>query len=224
MSIARAFTPEVLSLPPGTNASGPLTGALDMMGAEMRFPRNAEIFGEGEPAEYLYRVVRGTVRISTLLSDGRRQIGAFYLPGDVFGLEAGELHAFSAEAIGDTTVVVVKRSTFETLAVSNREVAQELRTLLATHLRRAQQHMLLLGRKTAQERIASFLLQMAERAPAASAVDLPMSRQDIADYLGLTIETVSRTLTQLEHIAAIRLASSRHIELCNRAALLRMDA
>jgi CRP/FNR family nitrogen fixation transcriptional regulator len=224
MSIARAFNPEVLSLRPGTNAPGSLTGALDMMGAEMRFPRNAEIFGEGEPAEYLYRVVRGTVRISTLLSDGRRQIGAFYLPGDVFGLEAGELHAFSAEAIGDTTVVVVKRSTFETLAVSNREVAQELRTLLAMHLRRAQQHMLLLGRKTAQERIASFLLQMAERAPAASAVDLPMSRQDIADYLGLTIETVSRTLTQLEHIAAIRLASSRHIELCNRAALLRMDA
>jgi CRP/FNR family transcriptional regulator, nitrogen fixation regulation protein len=231
MPITRSFSPEMLTsderpapLRPGNNAPGSLTSALDLMGAQMRFPRNAEIFGEGEPAEYLYRVVRGAVRISTLLSDGRRQIGAFYLPGDVFGLEAGELHAFSAEAIADTTVVVVKRSSFEALAGNDRTVAHELRTLLATHLRRAHQHMLLLGRKNAQERIASFLLQMAERAPAAQAVELPMSRQDIADYLGLTIETVSRTFTHLENAAAITLTSSRQIVLRNRAALARMDA
>ena len=163
------------------------------MGARMPFARNAEIYGENEPAEYLYKVVSGAVRTYKVLNDGRRQIGAFYLPGDVFGLEAGDEHSFSAEAIADSKVMVIKRAALIALAARDTEVARQLWTMTARELQRAQDHVMLLI-KTAQERVAGFLLEMAARGQSRSEVDLPMSRQDIADYLGLTIETVSRTL------------------------------
>jgi CRP/FNR family transcriptional regulator, nitrogen fixation regulation protein len=197
--------------------------ALDLMGAPMPFVRNVEIYGENEPAEYLYKVVSGAVRTYRVLDDGRRQIGAFLLPGDMFGLEAGATHASSAEAIADSVVLVIKRSAVIALAERDGEVARQLWTLTARELARVQNHMLLLIRN-AQERIASFLLEMAERAPNADCVYLPMSRQDIADYLGLTIETVSRTLTQLEQDAAIELRSSRRIVLRDQSRLNRLNA
>ena len=193
------------------------------MGARMSFARNAEIYGEGERADYLYKVVSGTVRTSKLLADGRRQVGGFYLPGNIFGLEAGEEHAFSAEAITECKVLVIKRSALIALAGRDHEVARQLWTLTGGELRRVQDHILLLI-KSAQERVASFLLEMAERGSAGNAVELPMSRQDIADYLGLTIETVSRTLTHLENASAIELPSSRRIVLRNRSALSRLNA
>jgi len=199
------------------------TGSIEMMGAPMSFARNVEIYGENEPADYLYKVASGTVRTYKVLSDGRRQIGAFYLPGDMFGLEIGDEHAFSAEAIVDSTVMVIKRSALVNLAARDGHVAQELWALTARELQRAQSHLMLLI-KTARERVATFLLEMAERMPAGNAVELPMSRQDIADYLGLTIETVSRTLTQLENAAAIELPTSRHVVLRNRAALGRLNS
>lgn len=205
-------------------ATSPLTAQLELMGARMKFGRNAEIFGEGEPADYLYKVVSGAVRISKLLSDGRRQIGAFLLPGDFFGMEAGDDHRFSAEAISETVVLVIKRSVVESLAARDSQVARALWTMAARDLERAQEHMLVLGRKNAQERLVTFLLDMAARASAQDKVDLPMSRQDIADYLGLTIETVSRTLTQLESSAAIELPTSRCIMLRNRRALRHLCA
>jgi CRP/FNR family transcriptional regulator, nitrogen fixation regulation protein len=208
----------------GAPAEAGLAGQLEMMGARMKFARNAEIFGEGEPAEYLYKVVSGTVRTSKLLSDGRRQIGAFLLPGDVFGMEVGDEHRFSAEAVADSIVLVVKRSAVEALAARDAQTARELWTLVARDLERAQDHMLVLGRKNAQERLVTFLLDMAARASEHDKVHLPMSRQDIADYLGLTIETVSRTLTQLENSAAIALPSSRCIMLRNRRALAHLSA
>jgi CRP/FNR family transcriptional regulator, nitrogen fixation regulation protein len=196
---------------------------LDMMGAQMSFPRNAEIYGEGEAADYIYRVVTGAVRTYKVLADGRRQIGGFYLPGDIFGLEPADEHTFSAEAIAESKVLVIKRSAVVALAERNSEVARQLWTLTGRELRRVQDHILLLI-KSAQERVAAFLLEMAERISAGNAVDLPMSRQDIADYLGLTIETVSRTLTQMESLATIEVPSSRHIVLRNRAALTRLNA
>jgi CRP/FNR family nitrogen fixation transcriptional regulator len=192
---------------------------LDMMGARMRFARNAEIFGEDESADYLYKVVSGAVRTCKLMSDGRRQIGAFYLPGDVFGLESEDVHLFSAEAIGDCEVLVVKRGTFLAEIARQPDLFAQLWSQTMDHLRRAQDHMLLLGRKNAQERIAAFLLELAERLSCSGAIKLPMSRQDIADYLGLTIETVSRTLTQLERDGLIAIPVSRQIVLRNRAAL-----
>jgi len=197
--------------------------AIEMMGAPMAFSRNAEIYGENEPAEYLYKVLSGTVRTYKVLNDGRRQIGFFYLPGDVFGLEVGDKHSFSAEAIADCKVLVIKRSGVIALAARETDVARQLWEMTATELRRVQDHIMLLI-KTAQERVAGFLLEMAARAPGANEIELPMSRQDIADYLGLTIETVSRTLTQLENSAAIAVPTSRRIVLRNRAALTRMNA
>jgi CRP/FNR family nitrogen fixation transcriptional regulator len=199
------------------------TGTIEMMGAPMPFARNAEIYGENEPAEYLYKVVTGAVRTYKVLNDGRRQIGAFYLPGDIFGLEVGDMHTFSAEAIVASKVLVIKRSVLVTLAARDNEVARKLWTMTAEELHRVQAHILLLI-KTAQERVAGFLLEMAARLPVSNEVDLPMSRQDIADYLGLTIETVSRTLTQLENTAAIAVPTSRRIVLRNRAALNRLNA
>jgi CRP-like cAMP-binding protein len=200
-----------------------LDSPLDMMGSQMRFGRNAEIYGEGEPAEYLYKVISGAVRTYKVLADGRRQIGAFYLPGDIFGLEAGEDHAFSAEAVSDSQVLVIKRSAVMDLAARDSSVAQQLWTVTGRELQRAQEHVLLLI-KSAQERVAGFLVEMARRAPGASTIQLAMSRQDIADYLGLTIETISRTLTQFEKSAAIALPTSRQIEIRNRAALARLNA
>jgi len=204
------------------SAGHSLDGSMELMGAPMAFARNAEIYGEGEPADYLYKVVSGTVRTYKVLSDGRRQIGAFYLSGEIFGLEMGEEHTFSAEAITDSKVLVIKRSAVVTLAGRDHDVAHELWTLTSRELRRAQDH-IMLRVKTAQERVASFLLEMALRMPASDAIELPMSRQDIADYLGLTIETVSRTLTHLENTAAIELPSSRRIVLRNRKALGRLN-
>jgi CRP/FNR family nitrogen fixation transcriptional regulator len=201
----------------------PSASAIELMGAPMAFCRNAEIYGENEPAEYLYKVTSGTVRTYKVLNDGRRQIGFFYLPGDVFGLEVGDRHSFSAEAISDCKVLVIKRSSVIALAARETDVARQLWEMTAIELRRMQDHIMLLI-KTAQERVAGFLLEMAARVPGATEIELPMSRQDIADYLGLTIETVSRTLTQLENSEAIAVPTSRRIVLRNRAALTRMNA
>lgn len=201
---------------------GPL-GSIELLGVQMTFGANEEIFGENEPAEYVYKVVSGAVRTYKILNDGRRQIGAFYLPGDTFGLEIGKQHQLSAEAINDAAVLMVRRSAIVSHAARNCDAAHELWAFTARELARAQEHMLLLV-KSAPQRVASFLLEMSERLTATESLDLPMSRQDIADYLGLTIETVSRTMSQLVSDAAIGLPSSRHIVLRNRGALRRLNA
>jgi CRP/FNR family nitrogen fixation transcriptional regulator len=216
----RVLGPRVRVVPP--TAAHELTDTLEMIGAPMSFARNAEIYGENEPAEYLYKLVSGTVRTSKLLNDGRRQIGDFYMPGEIFGIEMGADHSFSAEAISEAKVIVIKRSAVEALARRDNDVARQLWATTGRELQRMQEHILLLI-KTAQERVAGFLLEMAERIKSTTEVELPMSRQDIADYLGLTIETVSRTLTILEANAAIALPSSRRIVLCNRAALRQLN-
>jgi CRP-like cAMP-binding protein len=200
-----------------------LAGSIELMGAPMSFSRNSEIYGENEPADYLYKVVSGTVRTYKVLNDGRRQIGGFYLPGDMFGLESGDEHSFSAEAITDAKVLVIKRSAVVSLAARDTEVARQLWSLTGLELQRVQDHILLLI-KSAQERVASFLIEMADRIASSNELQLPMSRQDIADYLGLTIETVSRTLTQFEDAAMIALPTSRRVVLRNRPALMRLKA
>ena len=200
------------SVPPHT---GGLGNPIEMMGALMPFARDAEIYGEGEPADYLYKVVSGAVRTYKVLSDGRRQVGSFYLPGDVFGLEVGDEHPFSAEAVADSKVLVMRRSAVVALAGRDREVAHHLWMTAAAELGRTHDHIMLLV-KTAQQRVVGFILEMAARTASAREVDLPMSRQDIADYLGLTIETVSRTVTRLEGCGAIA-PSVRRIVIRSRA-------
>ena len=200
-----------------------LTGPIELMGASMSFARNMEVYGEEEPADYLYKVISGAVRTYKVLIDGRRQIGAFYLPGDIFGLETGEEHTFSAEAVVDSRVLVIKRSVVLSLAAWDTDMARQLWTLTGRELQRTQNHVLLLI-KTAPQRVASFLLEMAERIQDSDEVELPMSRRDIADYLGLTIETVSRMLTQFENASAIALPTCKRIVLRNRAVLKQLIA
>jgi CRP/FNR family transcriptional regulator, nitrogen fixation regulation protein len=225
----RHFVSPMRNLPPAArpfragSGAGSLEQCLPLMGATMFYPRNTEIFGEGESTDYVYKVVSGSVRTYKILSDGRRQISGFYLPGDVFGLEFADEYAFSAEAVTDTKLLVVKRSTIAALAGRDAGIARELFDLTSRELRRMQARVLLLV-KSAQERVASFLLEMAERASAGNIVELPMSRQDIADYLGLTIETVSRTLSGLESVDAIEVPTSRRIVLRNRPALNRLNS
>ena len=198
-------------------------GPLGLMGAPMRFTRNAEIYGEDEPAEYLYQVISGAVRAYRMLDDGRRQISAFYLPGDIFGVEAGDMHLSSAEAVCDVQILVVKRNSVMARAEHEKDLAKQLWTLTVRELQRVQEHSLVLI-KSAEERVAGFLLEMAGRNSNGAAIELPMSRQDIADYLGLTIETVSRTFTQLVQSGTIALETSRRIQFRNRAALSRLNA
>jgi CRP/FNR family nitrogen fixation transcriptional regulator len=198
-------------------------GPLGMIGAPLRFARNTEIFAEEEPAEYLYQVISGAVRTYRMLDDGRRQICAFYLPGDIFGVEAGDVHSSTAEAISDAQVLVVKRSSVFARAEHEKDLAKQLWMLTVRELQRVQQHSLVLI-KNAEERVAGFLLEMAGRNCGGGSVELAMSRQDIADYLGLTIETVSRTFTHLVQSGVIALETTRRIRFCNRGALTRLDA
>src|SRR5262249_40606123 len=165
-----------------------LTEQMDLMGAPMAFCRNAEIYGEAEPADYVYKVVSGSVRTYKVFDDGRRQIGAFYFPGDIFALELGDDNQFSAEAIDKCVILVIKRSILVALAERDGDTARRLWSFTAGELSRVQKHMLLLT-KSAEDRVACFLLEMAERRATGEVVELPMSRQDIADYLDLTIET-----------------------------------
>jgi CRP-like cAMP-binding protein len=196
---------------------------MEFGGVTMPFDRNAEVYGEGEPADYVYKVVSGSVRAYKVLSDGRRQITAFYLPGDVFGIETGDEHSNSAEAIDQSTILVVRRNSVVSTADRDGEVARHLLAITVAELKRTQNHALLLI-KTAKERIAAFLLEMSERMTGKGCVELPMSRQDIADYLGLTIETVSRTLTQLSEVSTIQFLASRRIVLRDPSQLNALNA
>jgi len=222
----RTYSPKPATVQPHRSQPGKRdarAGTIELMGALMTVARNSEIYGENEPADYLYKVVSGTVRTYKVLVDGRRQIGAFHLPGDMFGLETGDVHTFSAEAITDCRITVIRRSAVMALAERDNDVARQMWKLTARELHRAQEHNLILI-KSAQERVAGFLLEMSKRVSGEGAIELPMSRQDIADYLGLTIETVSRTLSHLERSAAIAVPTSRRIVLRDRNALSRLNS
>jgi CRP/FNR family nitrogen fixation transcriptional regulator len=193
--------------------------------SEFKYQKGTEIYGESEPADYIYQVVDGSVRSYKLLCDGRRQIGAFHLAGDIFGLENGKTHRFTAEAIVDTTVRLMKRRSLEHVAESDVMVARDLLNMTTSNLQHAENHMLLLGRKTSLERVAAFLLEMDNRLTAAGVMALPMSRRDIADYLGLTIETVSRALSHLhgKGILGFLGQTQRQIVLFDRTRLAEFD-
>jgi CRP-like cAMP-binding protein len=189
----------------------------------MNFGRNAEIFAEGETAGYVYKLVSGVVRISKLLPDGRRQISVFQLPGDMFGFEVDDVHHTSAEAIVPVKVVAFKWQSLLSATASSGFVHELLnRTMIG--LRQTQDHLLLLGRKNALERLAAFLMEMARRSDSSDVLDLAMPRHDIADYLGLTLETVSRMFAELKEAGIIRLESARRVHLVDMAKLKAMAA
>lgn len=192
--------------------------------SEFRYARDAEIFGEAEPADFVYQVVNGAVRSYKLLADGRRQISAFHLPGDVFGIENGSAHRFTAEAVVDTTVLLRKCPGVDAVE-QDASVVQQLLRLATKNLIHAEDHMLLLGRKTSLERVVAFLVEMDRRLTSAGIMDLPMNRRDIADYLGLTIETVSRALSMLQSdgVLSFEGKTQRQIVLLDRNKLTQID-
>jgi CRP/FNR family nitrogen fixation transcriptional regulator len=194
-------------------------------GATLRLAKNEELFGEGDRAAFFYKVVSGAVRTYKLLDDGRRQIDAFHFPGDIFGIESGEEHRFTAEAVAPARVVSFRRCSLETLVAGDGQFARPIIAAILRSLERAQDHMLLLGRKSALQKIAHFILDTSQRASDQDVIELPMSRGDIADHLGLTIESVSRSLTRLARQGVIELAAQRRtIVLRDKPALRRLDA
>ena len=194
------------------------------IGLAMSFARNAEIYAEGETAGYVYKVISGVVRVSKLLPDGRRQISAFHMPGEMFGFEANELHHASAEAVVPVKVVAYKWEGVLGTEKQSASFVRELLSLTVLGLRHTQDHLLLLGRKNALERLAEFLLEMSARMGGSAVLELAMPRHDIADYLGLTLETVSRMFAELKEMGAIKLESARRVHLLDKAALRAMGA
>jgi CRP/FNR family transcriptional regulator, nitrogen fixation regulation protein len=176
------------------------------------YAANAIIYDQGAPAGPLYLIEFGAVRICRLTSDGRRQISAFHFAGDVFGFEANSEHGFFAESVDGAGVRVLRPSGTD-------RNADSLLPLAMRSLTRTQEHLLVLGRQSACERMAAFLLDLAERQETDSFVILPMQRRDIADYLGLTFETISRILRKLKEAGIIRLTDTNRIELLDLDAL-----
>jgi CRP-like cAMP-binding protein len=186
----------------------------------VRVERDAEIITQAAKAEYCYLVVTGCARTVRQIEDGRRQIGEFLLPGDLFGWETPAEYDFGAEAVVPTTLHRYERHDLETFADRDRDFGRRLRAMMASRVRAGREHIVLLGRKTSSERIACFLLDMAERMKldGRARMELPMSHEDVADYLGLTIETVSRHLTRLRLHGTISVERAK-IMICDHQGL-----
>jgi CRP/FNR family nitrogen fixation transcriptional regulator len=193
--------------------------ALERIGARRSFTRDAEIYADGDPSDCWYKVVAGTVRISKLLADGRRHIAEFCFGGDCFGLDNAAERVFSAEAVGDVIVMRYLRRATERLIDETPQLARRVCDMTMRDLAHAQTRMLLLGRMTAPERVANFLLEMFERRDRKRAIELPMSRTDVADYLGLTVETVCRVLSGFKRAGTIAIPTPHRIELRDRSML-----
>ena len=176
------------------------------------FPTDAVIYAEGDAAGPLYLVEFGMVRICRLTADGRRLVSAFHIAGEVFGFEAGGAHGSYAESVDGAGIRVLRPAHRE-------QPAAPILSLALRSLARTQDHLLLLGRRTANERMAAFFLDLASRQGDETSVYLPMQRYDIADYLGLTFETVSRVLRALKDLGVIRLRSTNEVELLDLPAL-----
>lgn len=178
---------------------------LEQFGTTVSFQRDREIHGQGDPADSCYRIISGCVRTVKLMEDGRRQVGEFLMAGDLLGFDALTTWVFAAEAVSDVVLRRYPRRMVDALAESSPALTRRLRDITSVSLRLAYGRLVMLGRKTASERIASFLLEMAERLPGVrqGVLALPMARTDIADHLGLTIETVCRVLAHLRREGAI---------------------
>ncbi len=197
--------------------------ALASLGTIAHCTRNHTIFAEGDAADYSYKVLAGAVRLSKMMSDGRRQIAEFALPGDFFGINWLDEQAVSAEALNDVTLVCYARGRLDRLCDENHDVREEIFSNLRHDLWAAQNHLVILGRQSALERVASFFVYLTARSRTTdkNKIDIPMTRQDIADYLGLTIETVCRMLTKLKSSGTIDIPDRHTILVRNMAALKR---
>jgi CRP/FNR family nitrogen fixation transcriptional regulator len=196
---------------------------LEQFGTTVSVHSDRQIHGQGDRADCCYRILSGCVRTVRLMEDGRRQIGEFLMAGDLLDFDALGTYDFAAEAVSDVVLRRYPRRMVDALAESNVALTRRLRDMTSNSLRMAHARLVMLGRKTASERIASFLLEMAERLPEARphVLDLPMSRTDVADHLGLTIETVCRVLGHLRRDGTVAIERSS-ITIRNSVALQQM--
>ena len=208
---------------PAPDAFATITGHAGLIATEFSYRKDEEIYGEDEPAEYVYQVIPAPCAPTSF---SRRPPPDRRFPSAGRRVRAGirQCHRLAAEAIVDTTVRLVKRRSLEQAATVDVNVARKLWAMTAGDLRHAEDHMLLLGRKTAMERVANFLLEMDRRLSVTGMMALPMCRRDIGDYLGLTLETVSRALSQLHDQGVLVFSGARQIVLRNRQRLRTMDA
>jgi CRP-like cAMP-binding protein len=193
---------------------------LDRLGTVVTLSREQPLFFAGDPADCYFKVVKGAVRSCKLLADGRRHIGDFFLAGDFIGLDADETYPCTAEAVTDAVLIRYARRKVDALAAAEPQVARSLVEIMRDGLLAARERMAVLGHMTARERIASFLLDLADRSSDAR-IELPMTRTDIGDYLGLTMETVSRTISQLRNEGIIKQRGVHAVAIVNRPALER---
>jgi CRP/FNR family nitrogen fixation transcriptional regulator len=194
-----------------------LSGSLRAVPRSVISYRNGqEIYGENDASEHWYCLISGAARKYALMADGRRRIVDFLLPGDFFGFRARHQHSFATDAIAKgTTVARYLRRSLETAADSDPRLGREIREIAFQSISRSQARLLILGRVTALEKVGAFLVEMADRCLDRSdqTVFLPMSRYDIADYLAISVETVSRALTELNRCGTIRFIDKRHVYL-----------
>ncbi|HYD27046.1 helix-turn-helix domain-containing protein [Brevundimonas sp.] len=198
-----------------------LCGAFANASAAPRSPfaPGEQLFRQGDPVRLVYRIVKGAAVSYRLLSDGRRQVTGFHLAGDFVGLEAGVEHSTTAEALSTVHASAIERTELADRAATDNSLARALWQVTVRAVRRSEDHALILARQGATERVAAFLLDFAERQGHPEFIDLPMTRQDIADHVGLTIHTVSRTLSQLQAEGLIEARSTRHVRLLQRGRL-----
>jgi CRP/FNR family transcriptional regulator, anaerobic regulatory protein len=205
----------------------PTLASMRSLGTMQRLRPEQSVFHEGDPAKRVFMVTHGALKLYTLLADGRRQITGFMFPGDFLGVSVDEEYAFTVEALEDSELWWFSREAFDRFISEHPQVERELYRLAAHELAEAQRQMVLLGRKAAAERLASFFLSLLNRVERASGAietnfDLPMTRIDIADYLGLTKETVSRMLAHLRSRGLIRLRAQNSVEVLDRDGLRAM--
>lgn len=193
-------------------------------GLLLHFRQGITIFKEGEPAEGVFKIISGVVRTCKFLRDGRRSIDAFYTCGDVFGFEPGTEYSLSAEAVCNCAIISHQRTQVERLASTDAILSKALFSYALLRLVKAQGHSMLLGRGSAVGKLAGFLVEWSDRSTDCSIIDLAMTRLDIADYLGMTIETVSRTFSRFERDFLIEMSTSRRVRLKNLPQLRRLDA
>jgi CRP-like cAMP-binding protein len=221
-------TPNPQSLAPGwqpapSGTAGHPLALLAGSGTTISLPRECELHAQGDRAAFCYRVVSGCLRTVKLMEDGRRQVGLFLLAGDCLGFDALDTHDFAAQAVSDSVVQRYRRGEVEALMERHPALMRWLREMAGHVLRDANDRMLLLGRKTASERIATFLLEMAARQASVRKIKLPMGRGDIADHLGLTVETVCRMVTHLRRDGTIA-TEAGSVEVCDPTALRHLAA
>ena len=186
-------------------------------------PAKEVVFCQGDRSDYVYEVIEGVVKLYMLTADGRLLITGFAYPGQILALDAAARYVTTAEAVTPTKLCQYPRAKFERVIDEHPPLARQLFAIVAQDLSAARSQMLLLGRKSATERLASFLLHLSERnakrGENPDLIALPMSRGDIGDYLGLTIETVSRTMTRLRQLGVLDLNQHRRVAIRDRARL-----